>query len=79
MIMPIRAALLCSGAAPATMVKAPFIKPDMPSPATALPMINIVEEVETPHIRDPSSNKAKNAKKVNWSKCVSTVRQYKLS
>lgn len=64
MMIPIKAALLCSGTAPATMVRAPFIKPDMPNPATALPMINMFEEVATPLIKDPTSNRAKNDKKV---------------
>ena len=71
--MPIKADLLCSGTAPAMMVRAPFIKPDMPKPATALPMINMVEEVDTPHIREPSSNKAKNDKNV-----YCEVRQYRV-
>jgi hypothetical protein len=38
----------------------------MPAPATALPRINMVEEVATPHSRDPISNKAKKLRKVNW-------------
>jgi hypothetical protein len=54
----------------AMMVMAPFIKPDMPRPATTRPTINMVEDVATPHMRDPSSNRAKNDKKVYWDKAV---------
>ena len=66
MIIPISAALLCSGTAPAIMVRAPFIKPDMPAPATTLPMINMFDEVATPHSSDPISNTPKKARKVNY-------------
>lgn len=64
MIIPIKAALLCRGTALAMMVRAPFIKPDMPSPATTLPTINIIDEAAAPHIRDPASNTAKKVRKV---------------
>lgn len=66
MRMPSKAALLCIGTALATMVRPPFIMPDMPSPATTLPMINMFDEVATPHSRDPSSNRPKKAKKVDY-------------
>lgn len=39
----------------ATIVKPPFTMPDPPMPATALPTINIFDEVATPDRRDPSS------------------------
>jgi hypothetical protein len=46
------------------IVRAPFVKPDPPSPATALPTINIVEDLETPHSKDPNSNTPKKTRKV---------------
>jgi len=37
------------GAQSAIIVKAPFVIPDPPIPATALPTINIFDDVATPH------------------------------
>jgi hypothetical protein len=59
-------ARLCRGTKLAMMVRAPFIIPAPPSPETALPMINMVEDVATPHRREPSSNNPKNARNVHW-------------
>lgn len=50
--------LLCIGTAPAIIVKAPLIMPEVPMPETARPTINILEDVETPQMSDPSSNRA---------------------
>jgi len=47
------------------MVKAPFKIPEVPIPATARPIINILEEVATPQIREPNSKTAKKAIKVH--------------
>jgi len=41
------------------MVIAPFCRPAVPIPATARPTINILDDVATPHSRDPNSNRAK--------------------
>jgi len=41
------------------MVKAPFIRPDPPIPATALPIMNIFEDMATPQRREPNSKRAK--------------------
>ena len=57
--MPVRAARLLRGTDPAMMVNDPFIKPDVPMPATALPTINMVEDVAAPQISEPISNMAK--------------------
>jgi hypothetical protein len=43
------------------MVRPPFMIPAAPMPETALPPINIFEEVETAHISEPSSNRNKKA------------------
>jgi hypothetical protein len=43
----------------ATIVKPPFTMPDPPIPATALPTMNIFEEVATPEMREPSSKRPK--------------------
>jgi len=42
----------------------PFIRPAAPKPATALPLINIVEVIAVPHIKDPSSKTARKVMKV---------------
>jgi hypothetical protein len=47
------------------MVKAPFIMPELPMPATTRPTINIFEELATPHSREASSKMAKKARKVH--------------
>ena len=47
------------------MVAAPFRIPEVPIPATARPTINIVEDVEMPHIKEPNSKRAKKAMKVH--------------
>jgi hypothetical protein len=48
--------LFSIGATSAIIVKAPFVIPDPPIPATALPTMNIFDDVATPHKREPSSN-----------------------
>jgi hypothetical protein len=35
---------LCMGTAAARIVSAPFVRPDAPKPATALPTINILDD-----------------------------------
>lgn len=47
------------------MIKAPFMIPEVPIPATARPTINIFEEVATAHIKDPTSKMKKKAMKVH--------------
>jgi hypothetical protein len=47
----------------ATIVKPPFTMPDPPMPATALPTMNIFDEVATPDRREPSSNRPRKAMK----------------
>jgi hypothetical protein len=48
-----------TGRTAAMMVMHPFIRPEEPIPATARPTINMVDEVATPQIRDPSSKRKK--------------------
>jgi hypothetical protein len=43
----------------AIIVKAPFIRPDPPIPATALPIMNFFEDMATPQRREANSNWAK--------------------
>jgi hypothetical protein len=62
--MPTYTALLARGMQMEIIVREPFIIPELPIPATALPIINIFEEVETPHSKEPSSKRAKNARYV---------------
>jgi hypothetical protein len=66
--------LFSIGKQSAIIVKAPFIIPDPPIPATALPTINMFDEVATPHKREPSSNIAKNIIKTHLAK-VSVIRR----
>lgn len=47
--------LLFRGTAPAMRVKAPFSKPELPSPATVRPKMKNNEEVETAQSREPIS------------------------
>ena len=57
-------ALFSSGTQAAMIVRAPFIIPDAPIPATALPTINIFDEVATPQSNDPNSKSARKEIKV---------------
>lgn len=41
------------GTAPATRVKAPFSKPELPTPATVRPRMKNMDEVDTAHSNDP--------------------------
>ena len=56
------------------MVRAPFISPEDPIPATARPTIRVSEEGATPHNRDPNSNIARNVRKVYWSRFSTILR-----
>lgn len=53
------------GADAEIIVKAPFIRPDEPIPATARAMNNIIEDVAIPHRREPSSKMKKKTIKVH--------------
>jgi hypothetical protein len=53
------------GRAAAMIERAPFNKPADPRPATALPIMNMFDEVATPQISEPSSKRAKNQRKVH--------------
>jgi hypothetical protein len=46
------------------MVRPPFMIPAAPRPETALPIMNIFEEMETAHISEPSSNRNKKDVKI---------------
>ncbi len=56
---------LCRGTQAVTMTREPFMIPELPIPATALPTINILEDVAIPHNSDPSSNVTKNPRNTN--------------
>ena len=60
-------ALFSRGIEADNIVSAPFPTPELPIPAIALPTMNILEEVETPHINEPSSKTAKKAMYVYYS------------
>jgi hypothetical protein len=57
--------LFAMGTHPAIIVNAPFKIPEVPIPATARPIINILEEVATPQIKEPNSKMAKKDMKVH--------------
>ena len=50
---------LCSGIEPDRMVRPPFISPEDPIPATARPMMSIVEDLATPQMSEPTSKMKK--------------------
>ena len=56
--------LLCKGIQALIMLIAPFTSPELPKPATALPMIKTFEEGATPHMSEPHSNKKRKARNV---------------
>lgn len=62
--LPRKTGLFLNGTEAVMIVRAPFVKPDLPSPATALPTINILEDLETPHSKDPNSNTPKKLRNV---------------
>jgi hypothetical protein len=53
-------ALFSRGIEADNIVSAPFPTPALPMPAIALPTINMLDEVATPHINDPNSKSARN-------------------
>ena len=65
MMIPISVGRLCIGTAAARMFMAPFNIPEDPIPATARPIINIFEELATPQINEPISNRAKKERNVH--------------
>lgn len=52
------------------IVRAPLTSPAQPSPATARPMMNMVEEVDAPHMADPISKTKKKVKNVHCKRHV---------
>ena len=58
-------------AAAATIVNAPLRIPAPPHPATALPMMNIIEDFAAPHMRDPSSKIRKALMKTTFGQDIS--------
>lgn len=65
-IIPKRAGRLLSGVEFVMISKPPFNIPAAPSPDTALPIMNIVEFLATPHNSEPSSNTPRKSKKVYY-------------
>lgn len=64
-MMPTRTGRFSSGVAMAMMVRPPFMMPEDPMPATARPMMSMLDEAARPHMREPSSKTATNVKKVH--------------
>jgi len=62
--IPRTSGLLSNGMLAEMIVKAPFIRPEAPIPATARPTINMFESTATPQRSDPNSKRATKAKKV---------------
>ncbi len=54
------------GTAAATMTRAPFKMPAPPAPATALPAMNMREDVAAPQIKDPTTNIMKAPMKISF-------------
>ena len=55
------------------IVKPPFIRPEPPIPATARPIMSIIELVATPQRSEPSSNIDRKIKNVIYRITVSTL------
>lgn len=51
------------------IVNAPFWRPALPGPATALPRMNMVEDPAMPHIKDPTWNKSRKATNIHFQTC----------
>jgi hypothetical protein len=63
-VSPINVGLFSNGAAAVNVFKQPFIKPAPPIPATARPIINIVESFAVAQMSDPSSKIPRKTKNV---------------
>jgi hypothetical protein len=57
--------LFSMGMHTAIIVNPPFTMPAPPIPATALPIMNILDDVATPQMSEPNSKRAKKKMKVN--------------
>jgi len=73
MLMPINFACARGGNTAATIVKAPFPIPDVPTPAMALPTMNMDDDWAAPHSRDPRRNMKKKTRKDHWTLMVLDV------
>jgi hypothetical protein len=71
--MPMNCACARVGKTAAIMVKAPFAMPEVPTPAMALPTMNMDDDWAAPHSRDPSSKIKKKTRKDHWVVFVSVV------
>jgi len=65
--------LFSSGAEALMMVNAPFTSPAPPSPATALPTINMLEDTATPQSKVPNSKRARKERKVYFGPSAETL------
>lgn len=59
-----------SGRLAFTIVYAPFSNPELPSPATALPMISMFDDVAAPHNKDPNSKTAKKLRNAHFNESL---------
>jgi hypothetical protein len=48
------------------MINAPFSKPDPPIPATALPIINMIDDLAAPQMADPTMKSTTQVRKTRW-------------
>jgi hypothetical protein len=55
------------------MVIAPFMMPAAPKPATARPMINMLDDTAVPQRTEPNSKIAKKTRKDHWDFWISRV------
>lgn len=65
MLTPIAFACARGGNIAEMIVKAPFPMPEAPTPATALPTMNMVDDWAAPHNADPTTKMKKKDKKVH--------------
>jgi hypothetical protein len=64
--IPVYIGRLCNGTVAAIINKAPVNIPAAPIPATALPMMSVVDVGATPQRSEPSSNHARAQRKIHF-------------
>ncbi|TDZ20095.1 hypothetical protein Cob_v007169 [Colletotrichum orbiculare MAFF 240422] len=65
-MMPMMTGLLASGTVLPMTVSAPLNSPADPMPATARPTMSIVEDVDTPQMREPTSKRKRKQRKIHF-------------
>ena len=78
MFTPRNCACARGGRMAAMIVKAPLAIPEEPTPAMALPTMNMADDWAAPHNREPSSKTTKKTRKDHWILFMLVMHQVKL-